>query len=241
MKKSVLIATVMSAALVLSGCSATHTMVSKRNLDVQTRMSDTVFLDPVSPDKRTVFIQVRNTSDKPGLSIEPQVIAAIQQRGYQVMNDPDKAHYMIQANVLQIGKKDLRDAEGLLSQGFGGAAAGAIVGSQFGGGSGRGATTIAAAGLGIVADALVKDVYYSMITDLQISERAAAGVVVTEAVDSQLKQGNSGYKSVTSSETTSWKRYQTRVLSTANKVNLKYEEAEPVLIQGLVQSVSGTL
>ncbi|MGI5310010.1 complement resistance protein TraT [Rheinheimera sp. WS51] len=241
MKKRVIFAGVIAATLVLSGCGATHTMISKRTLDVQTRMSETVFLDPVSPDKKTVFIQVRNTSDKPGLSIEPLIISAIQQRGYQVMNDPDKAHYMIQANVLQIGKTDLREAESLLSRGFGGGVAGAVVGAQFGGGSGRGAAGIVGAGLGVVADAFVKDVYFSMITDLQISERAAKGVVVTEAVDSKLKQGTSGYKNVTSSETTNWKRYQTRILSTANKANLEYEEAEPVLVQGLIQSTSGIL
>lgn len=235
------VAAIVFGALILSGCGATHTMISKRNLDVQTRMSETVFLDPVSPDKKTVFIQVRNTSDKQGLSIEPLIAAAIQQRGYQIMSDPNKAHYMIQANVLQIGKTDLREAEGVLSQGFGGAAAGAVVGSQFGGGSGRGAAGIIGAGAGIIGDALVKDVYFSMITDLQISERAAEGVVVTESVDSKLKQGTSGYKNVTSSETTNWKRYQTRILSTANKANLKYEESEPVLIQGLTQSISGLL
>ncbi|MCC5698300.1 complement resistance protein TraT, partial [Klebsiella pneumoniae] len=53
-------------ALMLSGCSATHTAISKRNLQVQTKMSDTIFLDPVADDKRTVFIQVRNTSDQQG-------------------------------------------------------------------------------------------------------------------------------------------------------------------------------
>ncbi len=239
--KKMLISAVIFGALILSGCSATHTMISKRNLDVQTRMSETVFLDPVSPDKRTVFIQVRNTSDKPGLSVEPLIVSAIQQRGYQIMNDPNKAHYMIQANVLQIGKTDLREAEGLFASGFGGGVAGAVVGSQFGGGSGRGTASIIGAGVGIIGNALVKDIYFSMITDLQISERAAEGVVVTEAVDSKLKQGTSGYKSVTSSETTNWKRYQTRILSTANKANLDYEESEPVLIQGLIQSVSGIL
>lgn len=228
-------------ALTMTGCSATHTMIAKRNLDVQTKMSETVFLDPVSSDKRTVFLQLRNTSDKPDLVIEPQIIAAVEKKGYTVVNDPDKAHYLIQANILQVGKSNLRDAEGWLSQGYGGAAAGAIAGAQFGSGKGTAAAGIGGALLGIIGDAMVEDVFFSMITDLQISERANTGVVVTEAVNSKLKQGTSGFKNVSSTEETNWKRYQTRIVSTANKVNLDFVEAQPVLEQGLVNSISGLL
>jgi outer membrane lipoprotein SlyB len=241
MKKSIFVVAFMSLALMLTGCSATNTLVKKRNLDVQTKMSNTVFLDPVAPSKRTVFLQIRNTSDKPNLDIKSDIKANIESRGYKVLDNPDKAHYMIQANILQVGKSDLRDSENFLSQGFGSAVGGALVGAQFGGGSGRGATSLAGAAIGLVADALVEDVYYSMITDLQISERASAGVVVTEALDSQLAQGTNSKKVVTSTQETQWKRYQTRVLSTANKVNLEFAEAEPVLKQGLVQSISGLL
>ena len=62
-----------------------------------------------------------------------------------------------------------------------------------------------------VSGAFVKDVTYSIITDLQISERNGGG----------------------------WKRYQTRVLSTANKVNLEFTEAQPNLEKGLIASISG--
>ena len=49
----------------LAGCAATHAAISKRNLEVSTRMSDAVFLDPVGGDKRTAFIYVRNTPRPP--------------------------------------------------------------------------------------------------------------------------------------------------------------------------------
>ncbi len=173
--------------------------------------------------------------------VEPQIIAAVQQRGYKVVNDPEQAHYLLQANVLQVGKSNLREAENMLQSGFGSAAVGAVAGAQFGSGHGSVATGLAGAALGLIGDAFVEDVYFSMVTDLQISERAKAGVVVTEAVDSKLKQGTSGYKNVSSTEETNWKRYQTRILSSANKVNLEFEEAQPVLIKGVVQSISGML
>ena len=50
--------------LLLGGCAAVHTSIAKKDLDVQTKMSDSIFLDPVGPDKRSIFVQVRNTSDK---------------------------------------------------------------------------------------------------------------------------------------------------------------------------------
>ena len=47
----------------VSGCGAVHTSIKKSDLDVQTRMSDTVFLEPVAPEKRLVFVSVRNNLD----------------------------------------------------------------------------------------------------------------------------------------------------------------------------------
>jgi hypothetical protein len=46
---------IFAAISILSGCAAVHTSIAKKDLDVQTKMSDTVFLDPVGPDKKTVF------------------------------------------------------------------------------------------------------------------------------------------------------------------------------------------
>jgi uncharacterized protein YcfJ len=240
-KMKIAIAALAVGALMLSGCSATHTAISKRNLEVQTKMSDTIFLDPVADDKRTVFVQVRNTSDQQGLSIEPQIIEAVQSKGYRVVRDPEQANFLLQANVLQAGQTDLRSQNELLGSGFGGALVGGAIGNQFGSGSGRAGATVAGALIGLAADAMVKDVHYSIITDLQISERAKKGVVVLEENKASLKQGNSGYKNVSSTEETEWKRYQTRILSTANQVNMEYAEAEPELVKGLMRSISGIL
>ena len=90
------------ATLVLAGCAATHVAISKRDLDVQTKMSDTVFLDPVGPDKRTIFLQIRNTSDKPDLAVNDEIAAALQTKGYTLLQDPEAAHYVLQANILQL-------------------------------------------------------------------------------------------------------------------------------------------
>jgi hypothetical protein len=231
-------------ALLLAGCAASTTAISKRNLDVQTKMTETIFLDPVPRGQRTVFVQVRNTSDKPDFDIEPAVRSALESRGYRVVDDPTEAHYLLQANVLQAGRNSEGAAEGSFAGGFGST----ILGGAAGAGAGRVLSenpgviiggALAGAAISAVADAFVQDVTYSIISDLQVSERAADGVVVTESARQDLSQGTSGSRILSSTETSDWKRYRTRVMSKANKVNLAFEEAAPDLVAGLTRSISG--
>ncbi|MDH3663369.1 MAG: complement resistance protein TraT, partial [Alphaproteobacteria bacterium] len=226
--RSLRLASLLLGCLAVAACAATTTAISKRELDVQTRMSDSIFLEPLPPARRNVFIQVKNTSDREDFDIEADVKAAILDRGYQLVDNPERAHYMLQANVLQAGKSSVTAAEDAFSSGFGGALFGAAVGavgtravtkdtgSIIGGGL-IGAAVESAAG------AFVQDVTYSAITDIQVSERATDGEVVTEAFEQDLGQGTSGTRIVRANSTSSWKRYRTRVMSVANKVNLDFE------------------
>lgn len=236
---------VLASMNLLLGCNATHTAINKRNLDVQTKMSSTIFLDPICENKRTIYVQLRNTSDKQELDLEPCIMTALQTKGYMIVQDPEQAHYLLQANVLQVGKSDLRAAEHALCGGFGsalvGAAAGAAIGSVVQPESSRAiaAGGIVGAAVATVTDAMVQDVVYSVIADVQISERAGNAMTVKEKTKSKLTQGTSGYKEITSTQKINWNRYQTRIVSTANKVNLKFEKAAPLLVQGLSSSVAG--
>jgi len=224
----------LASVLMISGCGAIHTSVEKSELDVQTKMSASVFLDPVAPEKRVVYVRVRNTSDKPGIQIEQAVKQAIIANGYRITDNPDEAQFMLQANVLKAGRANERDDK----SGAGGALTGAAVGSTMGDGDGKVAMAVAGALLGTMIDASVKDIYYTLVTDLRISERPKQDVTVTESNQSTLTQGTSGKNTLSSVEDVQWKRYQTRIVSVANKVNLTFPEAEPHLINGLVQSIS---
>jgi outer membrane lipoprotein SlyB len=228
--------------LLVAGCAATTTAIGKRNLDVQTKMTDTIFLDPVPPAERTVFVQVRNTSDKPDFDIEPAVKASIESRGYRVVDDPTQAHYLLQANVLQVGLTNESSADQTFAGGYGST----ILGGAAGAGVGRVISkdpaviiggALAGAAASAVADAFVRDVTYSIISDVQVSERAAPGVVVTETDRQNLSQGTSGNRVLSSTETNDWKRYRTRVMSKANKANLTFAEASPELVAGLTRSI----
>ncbi|WP_071890449.1 conjugal transfer complement resistance protein TraT [Yersinia enterocolitica] len=240
--KLIAITAVLSSVLVLSGCGAMSTAIKKRNLEVKTQMSETIWLEPSS--QKTIYLQIKNTSDKNMLGLAPKITKAVQDKGYTVTSSPEDAHYWIQANVLKADKMDLREAEGFLSQGYQGAALGAALGAGITGYNSNSAGASLGVGLaaglvGMVADAMVEDINYTMVTDVQISEKTDTPLQTDNVA--ALKQGTSGYKVQTSTQTGNKHQYQTRVVSSANKVNLKFEEARPVLEDQLAKSIANIL
>ena len=98
---------------------------------------------------------------------------------------------------------------------------------------------MAGAAIAGLADAYVQDTTYTIVTDIQVSERAPLGVVVSQSEQASLSQGTSGTISQSSAVTTDAKRYRTRVVSTANQVNLAWEDAQPELVAGMSRSIGG--
>ncbi|EHV1919991.1 complement resistance protein TraT [Escherichia coli] len=201
-----------------------------------------MWLEPAS--ERTVFLQIKNTSDKDMSGLQGKIADAVKARGYQIMTSPDKAYYWIQANVLKADKMDLRESQGWLSRGYEGAAVGAALGggiTAYNTGS-AGITLgvgLATGLIGMAADAMVEDINYTMITDVQIAERTRTSVRTDNVA--ALRQGTSGSKIQTSTETGNQHKYQTRVVSSANQVNLKFEEAKPHLEDQLAKSIANIL
>ena len=238
---------IMILSLILSGCAAVHTSIAKKDLDVQTKMSDSIFLDPVEPNQKTIYLNIRNTSDKTNFDITGTVARALEGRGYRITNNPKEAHYWLQVNILSVDKASPTAAEAALRSGYGGVALGAAVGTATGaaidGWSGAGIGGLAgAAAFGIadtIASAAVKDVTFMAITDVEIAERAEDGVIVREDRQQDAKQGVGGARRQSSTKVSEMNKYRTRVVSTANKVNLQYEEAAIELTNGLARSISG--
>lgn len=226
----------------LSACASTQVAVSKRNLDVQTKMSDSLFMDPVDDENlKTIFIQARNSSDKQDFRIQQDLEASLRSKGFRVVGQQSKANFILQVNVLQVGKTDPTAAEAALYSGYGfdGIAAGGAL-AYLAGGSDK--AIVGGSLLGgiaaVVADSFVKDVYYSVITDVQIKEKTKGGQLVNVSGMHFNRSGNSGGSTTTFEEKSNWKTYQTRVLSSANKVNLEFEEALPELKKNLAQSIA---
>ena len=244
-KKYLVVAVLTTGMGSLVGCNTASKMIKHGNLEVETKMSETVFLDPIDDNKKTVLLQIRNTSDKSGLEIESKIRSAIESKGYRIVNSTGSANIMIQANVLQVGKSTLENPFQALTGGYGSGLEGFATGAALAGATGGSGRSMLGIGLitGIgntILDAAVEVVNFTMITDLQISEKAD-GEYVSESSNANLKQGTSGYKKSTWEKKTNWKKYQTRIMSVAKKTNLKFEEAEPKLTEGLVKSISGLL
>ena len=222
--------------LTMVSCSTMHTVISKRNLDVQTKMSDTIWLEPAAANQKTVFVKVSNTSGK-NLNIEQKIISILSAKGYRIVNDPAEAKYWLQANILKVDKVNLNNENGF-SDAVLGAGIGGVLGAQRSGGAytalGWG---LAGAAIGTIADALVSDTAYAMVTDILISEKT--GKNVQSSTRNAVKQGNSGTMTSSTSSSSSMEKYSTKVLSTANQVNLNFDSAIPILEDELGKVISG--
>lgn len=221
-------------ALSLSGCAATHLAVSKNNLQVQTKTSASIFLDPVDAAQKTIYLQVRNRAESADFSLDQALAQALRQKDYRLVSQPSKAHYILQVHVLDV----LKDAQ---TAGGDGGAFGAIAGGVIGG-KVRDSSTAYLVGtlLGGLAESIVnatvKDVSYAVVVDVQIQEKTKRAARST--VQHRLKQGNSGHTLIEQKGSSNRLKYQTQIISHANQVNLTFEEAAPALQRSLVKTIS---
>jgi hypothetical protein len=199
----------------LTGCAATQTVIEHGKLVTNTQQSKTIFLEPVASNQKTIFVSVKNNSEE-DIHFTPAPKQSLEHKGYKIFKSPTDAHYMLQANVLQVGKMSASASQSALGGGFGSAIAGASAGTAIGALASQSTTGMVAGGLsggviGLATDALVKDVSYTMVTDVLISEHQSKDL----------------------------KKYRTRIISNANQVNLKFNDAKPMLEKGLVKAISG--
>ena len=182
-------------------------------------MSESIFMDLENQTKKTAFIDVKNTSDK-DVNFATALRDSIAAKGYTVVDRPQGAAYVLQVNVLYVGQANPSALREAVHRGYGSAWSGAVIGGAIGYSAHRnwsdaflgGAVGSAAAGMAeVVSGAVVKDVTYTVMTDIQLKENS-------------------------SREAT---KHHVRVASAANKVNLKWEEAEPLLVANLGKSLAG--
>ena len=248
-KRNLFFAVAVCFVFLASSCAATRTLIEKRNLKVETKMSETIFLEPVSPEQRVVYVDIKNTTDKDLPGIEYGIKGRIVSNGYRVTEDPAEATFILQANILNVGRSDLEETNAMLGEGYQGVVEGAVIGAVIGGALGgdvdeinKGTVAGAVAGgvAGFLFDALVTDDLFTMVTDIQIRERAREGEIVYQMEDTDAPQGTATRTTQTShADDVKWKTYRTRVVSVANKANLDFEEAKPHLQAGLERSIGG--
>lgn len=255
MLKKVMMVSIPLAGILFTGCAApTFTKVgttatgekvaiTKKDVHAKTKMSETIFLEPVAPQYQVIYFKFRNTSDEE-LEIAQKLKAEFEDKGFVVTNNPSKAHFMVQANLLKVGEMDENEQKNYLASGFGVGAAAAGVTMLTGGGYGRAGTAGligAVVGMGIEA-ARVKDVHYAMVTDVEIRQRPMKGEKVTQndSMSGQMGKGSVSRQSSTV-DNVQWKKYRTRIVSSAYAPGLDFEQARPFLEDGLVKALGGTM
>jgi hypothetical protein len=229
------------AAIAMSGCAATEMAIQHHDLAVQTKVSNTIFLNPVSPSEETVYVQMRNTSDHSlnMAALTQEVDAGLAAQGYRVVPF-SQAHYLLQVNVLKVGKSTLSAAQAALGGGYGGALAGALAGGVIGQSfEGAGVGGLAGGAIGFLADNLVHTNTYDMVTDVQVGVRSRHAVATSSAAN--LQQGTSTVTRQNTFRRGHWLYYRTRIVSTADQVNLSFQKALPKLQGQLVHSLIGIL
>lgn len=229
----------------LIGCSAVTTAVKKQDLVVETRMSASVVLEPMAPHDRVAYVRVRDTSGN-GLrkGMQQILVSQLASEGIRTTLDPKEANLMLNATILQAGKTDQKSAHSALSSGFaGGALAGGI--ASLAGSSNKHAVGVGLAGaaIGFIADSMIEDVLYSFIIDVELRERPLDGDVYDNASQTNDTKGSSTkfQSNVKRGENYKWLIYKTRIVTTANQMNLKLEEAMPIVQQKTAASLAEVL
>jgi hypothetical protein len=88
----------------------------------------------------------------------------------------------------------------------------------------------------VKSGALVDDVYYTAVTDLLISEKVPNGV--SSQTESSVSSGSNTHTTSSTVNITDKIQHTTRIVSVANKVNLKYEECSNEIENALVHAIS---
>ena len=179
-----LLAFITLSMLFQAACANHMTLTAQQS----TRASNSVFLTPTK--EKTIFIEVRNTSDQPS-AVLSELPAAIAAKGYTLTEDPDQAHFILQVTTVFAAKaKPGATLDTLVSGGFGaaiGGAAGTTLALTRGGLGFIPGGTLIGAGVGLAASKLTEDTQFTLVADAQITERTKGAVEQT--ITTQSKPG----------------------------------------------------
>lgn len=234
-----------AALTLLTGCAATNTALTKKELDVQTKTSTAIFIEPVAPAKRTIYVDVKSGVQEFDRAVFKKLLKdsfATNDNNYRIIDDPEQAQFILSAFVLNLEKSSPSASAQALNRGYegGGVLAGAAIGGAAKGDwQGAVAGGVVGAGVDMISGALVKDVTYMLVCDVQIKERTKNGVMVKRATDISTKVSDDGYTNQQVDETSTMKEYRTRIVTTANKANLKLEEAASPIYSKTAAAMSG--
>ncbi|AJI54311.1 complement resistance protein TraT [Francisella philomiragia] len=239
---SIAITSILSISV--SSCTTAGNVISHKDLNVQSKMSETIFLDPVKQSHKVVLVSVKNTSGSDTVHLKDDIVRDLEKNGWKITNDPDSAYYMIQVNILQAGEaKDKADVMSNIETGFGSVVGGGLIGTGVGLATGSyqtgGLVGVTAMGADYIGSKLTEDKAFSVITDVQISQKINGKV--SETTQANLSQGNATSVSQSYNDESNWLKHRVRVGTVADQMNLTMQKALPEIEKQLSKQIVGIL
>ena len=196
--------------LFFSGCATT-------DLQTSVKMTKSVWLQPAKTKGKSIYVSIKNTSQE-HIEIEPLLIQQLQSKGFKIVNDAKVADYVLMVNILFANS--LREANAVKTGTGLGVASGVIASTSSN--SNMKDSLLIGAGValasGLVAHSL-EDETYKAVVDLVVNEKLS---------------GASG-KSLMGS---GYKEHKTRILAEAVRVDLKLDEALPILSEKIAKQIA---
>ncbi len=123
---------VIPSMVFVMGCAGTMKAIEYTEPRINTSMTQSIWLDPQNLSKnRNVYVRVMNTSGYNDIDFTDLLKRKISEKGFNVVDDPSKADYIVQVNVLYLNE----ERESIVEDGMAvGSVGGAIAGSYIGGG-----------------------------------------------------------------------------------------------------------
>lgn len=236
---------------------------------VRVRPQKTIFLDPPEGNNK-IYLRIRDTSNRDwNVDIENFVTQQLAKNGFEVVSNAKDAAYSLQANILlaqAVSAAELAQLdETQYGQNVSDIAAAALGGALIGAGgayvTGGNKHVAGGAVLGALAGGILsyqKDKerakllksqqetkFFSVIVDVEISERIKDGVVTrsTNANTSDNRNLSGESYSISTSEsysdTSTWKRYRTRVNGKGKGKLVVFKDVENEFATKIAKSIGG--
>lgn len=239
----------LSCAVVLTGgCAAARLSLEKRELDVQTRTSQAVFLTPVGHAKPLLYLDVRSGV----MEFERQLFRTFVEdelvnngSAYQLTDNPNDADFHLSALIFNLEKAAPSAAELALKEGYGGPSISNSVGAlmNFANDSDDALKVFAAAivigAVESVINATVKDVRYILVSDVEVREALPPGVTAKEQTTINQTVSDAGNAILITEEVNDHVKFRTRIVTTANKANLALGEAKELMFKQTAHAIAG--
>lgn len=258
MRKFAYLIIILILAYGLFSCAAASRLIDYGSMKTDVAMSESIFLSPTDAPKN-IYIQIRNTSSNQAITsiFESVLIPGIQSRGYQLVQKPVQATYILQANIRYLGEwKQGMDFSGTLT----GAGIGALAGLGMSGYQHRTSGTLVGGliggAVGFVTDVATRVRTEIIVIEFQITERLSEEedilgqqIEKIEILTDAKNLGGLGTRPDLPTSRTSTKKVTSKkkginifnagVAARAAQVNLNVEEAAQKLIQISALQIAG--